>query len=81
MIYFRKVNREGVWERVNLGKLKGKICEEGKNYKQCAAAIGKSVTSFNSKINGRRSFYIEELDMLGDFLNMTGDEKAEIFLS
>lgn len=66
---------------MNLPKLKGIIREKGKNYVQCANAIGKSVATFNSKMNGRYKFDIVELDALGDFLDMTGEEKKEIFLS
>lgn len=65
---------------MNLSKLKGKIREKGKNYEQCSNAIGKSVATFNSKINGRVSFGIDELDELGEFLEMTDEEKADIFL-
>lgn len=65
---------------MNLAKLKGKIREDGKNYDQCAKAIGKSRTSFNSKINGASRFFIDELDTLGNFLHMTEDEKVDIFL-
>lgn len=65
---------------MNLPKLKGLIREKNKNYVQCANAIGKSVATFNSKINGRVSFGIDELEDLGNFLGMTEDEKAEIFL-
>lgn len=66
---------------MNLPKLKGIMRERGKNYVQCSNAIGKSVASFNSKINGRVPFTIVELEDLGNFLDMTGDEKKEVFLS
>lgn len=65
---------------MNLPKLKGIIREKNKNYIQCANAIGKSVASFNSKMNGRVAFGIDELEDLGNFLEMTDQEKAEIFL-
>lgn len=63
-----------------LAGLKGIIRERGKNYNQCAEAIGKSVTAFNSKINGRVKFNIEELEKLGNFLGMSEGEKVDIFL-
>lgn len=66
--------------KMNLSKLKGIIRECEKNYIQCANSIGKSVTSFNSKINGKTSFSIEELEDLGNFLNMTDTEKVDTFL-
>lgn len=65
---------------MNLPKLKGIIRERDKNYTQCANSIGKSVTSFNSKINGRVAFTIVELEDLGNYLDMTDSEKIEIFL-
>lgn len=65
---------------MNLPKLKGVIRAKGKNYIQCSNAIGKSVSTFNSKMNGRVAFTIVELEDLGNFLEMTGDEKKEVFL-
>lgn len=65
---------------MNLPKLKGIIRERGKNYIQCANSIGKSVASFNSKINGRVAFTIVELEDLGNFLEMEDNEKIETFL-
>ena len=65
---------------MNLPKLKGVIREKGQNYVACSNAIGKSVASFNSKMNGKVSFTIEELEDLGNFLGMTDGEKVEIFL-
>lgn len=65
---------------MNLPKLKGIIRERDKNYIQCANSIGKSVASFNSKMNGRVPFTIVELEDLGNYLEMTDREKVEVFL-
>lgn len=65
---------------MNLPKLKGIIRERNRNYTQCANSIGKSVASFNSKINGRVAFTIVELEDLGNYLEMTDGEKIEVFL-
>lgn len=65
---------------MNLPKLKGIIRERGKNYVQCSNAIGKSVASFNSKINGKVQFTIVELEDLGNYLEMTDAEKTDVFL-
>lgn len=65
---------------MNLPRLKGIIRERGKNYIQCSNAIGKSIASFNSKMNGKTSFNIEELENLGNYLNMTDSEKIDVFL-
>ena len=53
---------------MNLPKLKGVIRERGKNYAQCANSMGRSVASFNSKINGRVSFTIGQLEDLGNYI-------------
>lgn len=65
---------------MNLPKLKGVIRERGKNYMQCANSMGRSVASFNSKINGRVAFTIAELEDLGNYLEMTDAEKIDVFL-
>ena len=65
---------------MKLQKLKGIIREKGKNYKQCANVIGKSVVSFTRRMNGEIEFSIFELEDLGNFLGMTDDEKIETFL-
>lgn len=65
---------------MNLAKLKGIIREKNKNYVQCANSIGKSVASFNSKMNGKSNFTVVECEDLGNFLEMTDDQKIEIFL-
>ena len=63
-----------------LNKIKGKIRECQKTYADCAKALNMSVTTFNDKINGKRKFYIDELDKLGDYLGLTNEEKGQIFL-
>ena len=71
----------GKEESMNIPKLRGKIKEKNKTYAECAVAIGISTTSFCNKMNGISKFYIDELENLGNFLDMTGAEKSEIFLS
>ena len=66
---------------MNLNKLKGRIRESNKTYRDCAKTIGISTASFNSKMNGKSRFYIDELEELGNFLNMTGNEKLNIFFN
>lgn len=63
-----------------LNYLKGRIREMQKTYSDCAAFLGISAATFSDKMNGKRKFYIEELDRLGDFLGMTSEEKGKIFL-
>ena len=71
---------ESEMKDMNLSKLKGIIRERGTNYQQCANSIGKSIATFNSKINGKRTFTIAELEDLGNYLDMTDNEKVNIFL-
>lgn len=63
---------------MNSNKLKGKIVECRKTYQDCADALGISKAAFNYKINGRRMFNIDELEKLGIFLDMTGEELVNI---
>lgn len=65
---------------MNAQKLKGKILEMERNYEDCANALGISRSAFYKKISGRNKFYIDEADKLGDFLNMTDEEKTLTFL-
>ena len=65
---------------MNLNKLKGKIVERGKTYQKCADNLEMSIATFSDKMNEKRKFYIDELDRLGNFLEMTDEEKADIFL-
>lgn len=64
---------------MNLPRLKGIIRERDKNYIQCANAIGKSVATFNSKMNGRSTFDVEEFENLANFLQMSDNEKCEVY--
>lgn len=65
---------------MKIDKLKGKIRERSKTYRDCAEMIGISKASFNSKMNGKSRFYIDELAVLGNYLCMTDAEKVDIFL-
>ena len=64
---------------LNLKKLKGKLVEKGKTYNDCATHLGITTNTFNSKINGKTRFYIEEINSLAEFLELTLEEKADIF--
>lgn len=64
---------------MNLSKLRGMIAEKGQTYKGCAAAIHVSPQTFTKKMRGATIFDIEEANNLGDFLEMTGKEKIDIF--
>ncbi len=66
---------------MNLQKLKGYLVEKGYTYEQSAKIIGISVTAFNQKINGKRRFYLEELNLLADTINMPKEDRIRIFLN
>lgn len=66
--------------RVNLNKLKGKLTENEKTYRECAEYLGITVTTFNNKINGRGKFYVDEVNKLSKLLRLSNEEKINIFL-
>ncbi len=66
---------------MNLDKFKGYLVEKKYTYEKCADVLGISITAFSQKMNGKRRFYLEELNRLGDEIGMTKDEKTKIFLS
>ena len=59
---------------MNLHKLKTKIFEKQKTYKDCAEALGISVAAFTNKMNGRSKFNVPEAKALADYLEMTSAE-------
>ena len=62
-------------------QVKRNDCGKRQTYKGCAAAIHVSPQTFTKKMRGATIFDIEEANNLGDFLEMTGKEKIDIFLS
>ena len=66
---------------MNLNKLKGKLRENNSNYVETAAFLGLSVQTFNNKMNGKSKFYIDEIEKLSERLNLSDNEKIDIFLS
>lgn len=65
---------------MNYQKLKGKLREKSKTYLMCSQLLGISIATFSDKMNGKSRFYIDELDRLGDYLDMTNEERENIFL-
>lgn len=66
---------------MNINKLKGKLREKKLSYKKCAEALNMTDTTLNNKINGHSKFYVEEVDKLAKVLNLTLEEKIDIFLN
>ena len=65
---------------MNTDKLKGVIREKKETYSSCAKATNMSTTSFNSKMNGKSSFDIIEINKLISFLELPKNEASDIFL-
>lgn len=65
---------------MNIPKLKGKLRECGISYEKAAENLDLSRASFNNKINGRSKFYIDEIDKMSKFLQLSDAEKIDIFL-
>ena len=66
---------------MNLNKIKGKLKENNLTYADISLTLGISRTAFNDKINGKRKFYVDEIKELSKKLNLTDEEKINIFLS
>ena len=66
---------------MNVDKLKGKLTEMKKTYKDCSKHLGITITTFNNKMNGKSKFYIEEINKLSEFLGLTSEEKIDFFLN
>lgn len=60
-------------------KLKTKIFEKRKTYKECADTLGISAVSFSNKINGHSEFKVTEAIKLAEFLSLTTEESHSIF--
>lgn len=66
---------------MNIAKLKGKIVENGLSQHACAKAIGMSKNTFNSRVNGKSQFNLDEISRLCSLLNINDvEEKVNIFL-
>lgn len=66
---------------MNLNKIKGKLKENNLTYADISLTLGISRTAFNDKINGKRRFYVDEIKEMSKKLNLTDEEKINIFLS
>ena len=52
-------------------KLKGKLREKGKSYREMSELLGITQGTFSKKINGERQFYLDELKMMIKILEIT----------
>lgn len=67
---------------LNVYKLRGAMAEAGITQRTIAKAIGKAENTVTKCFTGKRSFDVEEADIICDLLGITDSEKkAEIFLA
>ena len=66
---------------MKLDKLKGKMRERDVTQFKCSNELGISLEAFNKKINGKVVFSVREAEMLGNYLNLSDNEKVDIFLN
>ena len=67
---------------VQTNLLKGKIVMSGISRKELAKMIHMSESTLSDKINGKRSFTVDEVELLCDILDIkSSDEKVSIFLA
>lgn len=62
-------------------KLKGKLREKEKTYKDCAKVLGCSVTTVSNKMQGKIPFDCWEAEQISNWLHLTNMERVDIFLS
>lgn len=66
---------------MNIDKLKGKLVEKKKTYDDCSKFLEVTTSTFNNKMNGKSKFYVEEINKLSELLELTNEEKIDIFLN
>ena len=66
---------------MDIDKLKGKLVEKKKTYKDCSKYLGITIASFSNKMNNKSKFYIDEINQLSKLLELTNQEKIDIFLN
>ena len=71
----KSYKREGDIWRGNW--LRNRLKMQGITMKECGEAIQKSEAVISKKINGNVPFYIDEIEYIGNFLGLTGEEKSE----
>ncbi len=60
--------------------LKSKLTLRERTQRDLAKALGLSEVSTNKKVNGTIKFSLNEVKKIKEYLNLTNDEVAEIFL-
>ena len=68
-------------EKMKLEKLKGLLVEHKKTYADLAELLGVSITTINSKMNGKTQFDVVEATMISDWLGLDCSSRVDIFLN
>ena len=66
---------------MNSDKLKGKLKEKRKTYKECAEHLGMHESQFWRKINNDVDFWLGEAVKLANYLELSTDEFCAIFMN
>lgn len=66
---------------MKLEKLKGLLVEHKKTYADLAELLGVSITTINSKMNGKTQFDVVEATMISDCLGLDCSSRVDIFLN
>ena len=61
-------------KKVTFPILEGAMAEKGLTRERMASIIGISISAFQAKINGKRSFSLEECGRISKYFNITLDE-------
>lgn len=65
----------------NESKLKAKLVEMGFSYSYCAEQLGISTNTFTNKMKNVKKFSIPQVNKLSEVLQLTDEEKVNIFLN
>ena len=66
---------------MELKKLKVKLFTKNLTYEDISRVLKISVPTFSNKINGKNEFTLSEVTKLSVYLNLSKEEKEEIFLN
>ena len=65
----------------DIGKLKGKIIENGLNQEKLSRKVGMNRSTLNRRLQDGETFTIGEVNKIVEVLNLTKEEAMAIFLS
>lgn len=66
---------------MNIERLKVKLFEKGKTYADVASVLNISTTAVANKMTGKSKFDCAEATIISEWLNLTYEERVDIFLT